>query len=179
MLENNQSLVLIGLMGAGKTSIGRRLAQRLALPFYDSDQVIEEETGVSITEIFADKGEAWFRERERATIARLLEQGRIVLATGGGAYMNAQTRAVIAERALSLWLRADLETLVERTSRRTTRPLLMQGDPREILKRLMDERYGVYAQADLIVDSDAQASHDATVDRIMTLLEKRKAAAKI
>lgn len=160
-------------MGAGKSSIGRRLAVALKLPFADSDTVIEEETGVSISEIFAEKGEAWFRARERMTIARLLEGPPLVLATGGGGYMNAETRALISLRATSLWLKADLETLLERTARRDTRPLLRQGDPREILRALMDQRYPIYAQADIVIESGG-GSQDETVASILAALDSYK-----
>lgn len=146
-------LVLIGLMGAGKSCIGRRLAARLGLPFADADAEIEAAAGCSVAEIFARFGEAGFREGERKVMARLLSGPVQVLAAGGGAFMDPQTRRTIRERGLSLWLRADLDLLVKRTAGRDHRPLLRQGEPREILRRLIDQRYPVYAEADIVVDS--------------------------
>ncbi|MBO0712220.1 MAG: shikimate kinase, partial [Acetobacteraceae bacterium] len=148
-----RTIVLVGLMGAGKSKIGRRLATRLGLPFFDSDQEIEAAAGETIEEIFVNRGEQIFREGERRVIARLLAQPVHVLATGGGAFMDRATRAEIARRAVSLWLRADLEVLIERVSRRSNRPLLNRGDPRAILAELIERRYPVYAQADVVVDS--------------------------
>ncbi len=161
-----RTLVLVGLMGAGKTSIGRRVAGRLGLDFRDADAEIESAAGQTISEIFATRGEAEFRRGERQVIARLLHEPVHVLATGGGAFMDAETRAAIQHRGLSLWLRADLDTLVERTSRRSTRPLLEQGDRRQILKNLIDVRYPIYALADMTVDS-GQGNHDATVETVL------------
>jgi shikimate kinase len=140
-------------MGAGKSCIGRRLASRLKLPFIDADAEIEAAAGCTIEEIFARHGEAAFRDGERRVIERLLAQPPQVLATGGGAFMDPRTRSVIRERAVSVWLRADLDLLLKRTARRNNRPLLKRGDPREILDGLMDERYPVYAEADVVVDS--------------------------
>jgi shikimate kinase len=148
-------VVLIGLMGAGKSAVGRRVAQRLGVPFIDADTEIEKAAGATINEIFAREGEAVFRAGERRVIARLLDGPPGVLAAGGGAFMDPATRARIRERGISLWLKADLETLVQRTSRRATRPLLAQGDPRETLARLMEIREPVYVEADLTVDSVA------------------------
>jgi len=151
-------------MGAGKSKIGRRLAARLGLPFFDSDPEIEAAAGETIEEIFANRGEQVFRTGERRVIARLLAQPVHVLATGGGAFMDPATRAVIAQRGVSVWLRADLDTLVVRVSRRSNRPLLKSGDPRAILAKLIEQRYPVYAQADVVVDS-AEGSPEATVNR--------------
>src|SRR5271170_6342405 len=148
-----RSIVMVGLMGAGKTSIGRRLAQKLHVPFIDSDTEIEKAANETIAEIFARDGEAVFRAGERRIIARLLDGPVQVLATGGGAFMDASTRARIRDRGISVWLRADLETLLERTSRRHHRPLLNGGDPRTVLSGLIETRYPVYAEADIIVDS--------------------------
>jgi shikimate kinase len=145
--------VLVGLMGAGKTRIGRRLAARLNLPFFDSDIEIETAAGETIEEIFAKRGERVFREGERRVIARLLARPVHVLATGGGAFMDPETRRLIARRGVSLWLRANLDVLVARVSRRNNRPLLKQGDPRAILAALIDRRYPIYAEADLTIDS--------------------------
>lgn len=148
-----RTLVLVGLMGAGKSAVGRRLAARLGLPFVDADQEIERAAGCTIEDIFERYGEPAFRDVERRVIARLLSDPVHVLATGGGAFMDAETRALIAERGLSLWLRAGLDLLVARTARRDNRPLLKQVDRRATLQRLIEVRYPVYAQADLIVDS--------------------------
>lgn len=164
-----RSVVFVGLMGVGKTAVGRRVAGRLGLPFVDGDKAIEEAAGMSVSDIFATYGEAEFRDLERRVMARLLEEPLQVIATGGGAYMNADTRQLIADRGISVWLRADLDTLVDRTTRRDTRPLLRNGDPRAILARLMAERDPVYAGADLTVDS-AGGPPDRTVDRVVTAL---------
>ncbi len=158
-------IVLIGLMGAGKTSVGRRLAQRLGLPFIDADDEIEKAAGCSIPEIFKVYGEQAFRDVEQRIIQRLIGEGPMVLATGGGAYMAEKTRQNIREHATSVWLRADLDTLVERTSRRTGRPLLDAGTPRDVLNSLMETRYPVYGLADIIVDT-GQEGLEATVDKV-------------
>ena len=150
----SRSIVLVGLMGAGKSCIGRHLAQSLGRPFIDADKEIELAAGCRIPEIFERHGEAAFRDGERRVIDRLLRNPEQVLATGGGAFMDPRTRAAIRERSVSVWLRADLDLLVERTARRNNRPLLKSGDPREILQKLIDERYPVYAEADVVVDID-------------------------
>jgi shikimate kinase len=165
-----RGIVLIGLMGAGKSAIGRRLALALDLPFVDADAEIEQAAGQTITEIFADHGEAYFREGERRVIARLLRGGQIVLATGGGAYMNAETRDTIRAQSLSIWLRADLPVLLERVGRRDNRPLLHQGDPAEVMSALMAARYPVYAEADLTVES-RDVPHDVIVAEILDALD--------
>jgi shikimate kinase len=165
----SRTIVLVGLMGAGKTKIGRRLAVRLGLPFFDSDIEIEAAAGETIEEIFANRGEQVFRDGERRVIARLLAQPIHVLATGGGAFMDPPTRALIASRGVAVWLRADLEVLVARVSRRNNRPLLKKGDPRAILAQLIEPRYGVYAEADVIVDS-GDGSPEATVTRAIAAL---------
>jgi len=165
-----RSIVLIGLMGAGKSAIGRRLAKRLGLSFVDADKEIEAAAGKSINEIFADHGEDYFRDGERRVIARLLSNGPIVLATGGGAYMNAETRAEVAEKGVSIWLKADLDVLMERVSRRDTRPLLRAGDPREIMQRLIDERYPVYAGADITIESRNEP-HEIVVEQIVDAID--------
>lgn len=166
-------VVLIGLMGAGKTSVGTRLAEMLGAPFRDSDAEIERAANLSVPEIFARYGEAHFRDGERKVIRRLLAEGPQVLATGGGAFMNPQTRALIAEKAVSVWLRADLDLLVHRTAGRTHRPLLNRGDPRAILAGLMAERYPVYALADVAVDSLPGQTHEQMARRIVKALEAR------
>lgn len=148
-----KTIVLVGLMGAGKSCIGRRLASGFGLSFIDADAEIEAAAGCAIEDIFERHGEAAFRDGERRVIARLLNQPVHVMATGGGAFMDAGTRALIKERATSLWLNADLDLLLKRTSRRNHRPLLKRGDPKEILARLIEERYPVYAEADIAIDS--------------------------
>lgn len=168
-LVPSRAIVLVGLMGAGKSKIGRRLAARLGLPFFDSDPEIEAAAGETIEEIFANRGERVFREGERRVIARLLGQPVHVLATGGGAFMDPVTRELIARRAVSLWLRADLDVLVSRVLRRSNRPLLKQGDPRAILAELIERRYPVYAEADVAVDS-GEGSPEATVTRAIAAL---------
>src|ERR1700736_4403633 len=149
----NRTIVLVGLMGAGKTNIGRRRAARLDLPLFDSDSEIETAAGETIEEIFRNRGEAVFRDGERRVIARLLTQPTHVLATGGGAFMDPATRAIIARRGVSVWLRADLDTLLARVSRRNNRPLLKERDPRAVLGELIARRHPVYAEADITIDS--------------------------
>ena len=164
-----RSLVLVGLMGAGKSTVGRRLAQTLQLPFRDADHEIEAAAGMTIPEIFAIHGEDHFRDGERRVIARLLQEGPIVLATGGGAFMNDETRLRIAEHGISLWLKADLDVLMRRVRKRTTRPLLQNPDPEGTMRRLMEVRYPVYATADITVDSH-EAPHDRVVADIVKAL---------
>ncbi len=165
----DRTVVLVGLMGSGKSSVGRRLAQRLGLPFRDADTEIEAAAGLSIPEIFTTHGEAYFRDGERRVIARLLDEPVHVLATGGGAFMDARTRAAIGARGISIWLRVDLDELVRRTARRNHRPLLNQGDPRQILATLMQQRYPVYEQAELVVDGGAGDVEEMT-DRVLAAL---------
>ena len=153
----DRSIVLVGLMGAGKTAIGKRLAARLDLPFFDADQEIEKAAGITVSEIFARHGEAHFRAGEKRVIQRLLEQGPIVLAPGGGAFMDADTRALIRTKAVSVWLRSSLPILLSRVRGRTHRPLLNHGDPEAVLRRLSAERGPVYAQADIIIDGTEDA----------------------
>lgn len=148
-LLGSRVLVLVGLMGAGKSTIGKKIAAMLGLPFKDGDNEIEAAARMSVSELFESYGEAEFRDLERRVILRLLEAGPMVLATGGGAYMNAETRQSIADYGISLWLDAELDVLMERVSRRQNRPLLKNSDPRGVMSRLIDERYPVYAQADL------------------------------
>ncbi len=148
-----RSIVLIGLMGSGKTSTGRRLAQQLGLDFVDADAEIEAAAGMSITEIFAQHGETYFRDGERRVMARLLNEGPRVLATGGGAFMNEETRARIAASGISIWLKADLDVLWRRVRKRSHRPLLQSGDPERTLRSLLDQRYPIYARADITVTS--------------------------
>lgn len=169
---DGKSLVLIGLMGAGKTTIGRRLATRLNIHFIDADQEIEKAAGCTIADIFKEFGEVHFRDGERRVIARLLNDGPQVLATGGGAFMNEQTRTAIQEKGISIWLKADIEILMKRVSRRSHRPLLHNDDPRAVMQRLMDERYPVYAHAALTIDSK-EAPHDDVVDEIIKALARK------
>ena len=164
-----RTIVLVGLMGAGKSKIGRRLAARLNLPFFDSDHEIEMAAGESIEEIFANRGERVFRDGERRVIARLLAQPVHVLATGGGAFMDEMTRAVIERRGVSLWLRADLDVLVSRVSRRSDRPLLKVGDARMILGELIEQRYPVYAEANVMIES-GEGPPESTVARAIAAL---------
>jgi shikimate kinase len=164
-----RTIVLVGLMGAGKTNIGRRLAARLNLPFFDSDNEIETAAGESVEEIFRYRGEAAFRDGERRVIARLLKRPTHVLATGGGAFMDQETRAAIVRRGVSVWLRADLDVLLARVSRRNNRPLLQQSDPRGVLAALIEERYPVYAEADLAIDS-GDGPAEQTAGRVISAL---------
>lgn len=166
-----RSVVLVGLMGAGKTTIGRRLAGRIGLPFRDADLEIEAAAaGMSIPEIFATYGEASFRDVERRVIERLLAGPQIVLATGGGAYMNPQTRELIGRVGVSVWLRADLDTLMRRVARRTNRPLLRTENPADTMRRLMKDRYPVYELADLTVESHDLSHARVTQDVVEALL---------
>ena len=146
-------LVLVGMMGAGKTTVGRRLAARLGRQFIDSDEEIERAAQMSIPEIFEQRGEAEFRAGETRVIARLLKERDIVLATGGGAFVNLETRALVKQQAVSVWLKADLAILFERVSRRANRPLLKTADPKATLEKLIEDRYPIYAEADITVMS--------------------------
>jgi shikimate kinase len=165
----DRAIVLVGLMGAGKTTVGRRLAQRLELPFVDADEEIETAAGMKINEIFEQFGEPYFRDGERRVIARLVDGSPKVIATGGGAFMNEETRALILERATAVWLEADIETLVDRVRRRSTRPLLKGRDPREVLTELAKIRNPIYALAPIRVKSQP-SPHDATVKSILQAL---------
>jgi shikimate kinase len=173
-----RTVALVGLMGAGKSAIGKRLASRLGLPFVDADDEIERAAGCSIAEFFEKYGEQEFRAGERRVIARLLDETPRVLSTGGGAYMDSETRALMRTKALTVWLRAELDVLFERVKKRAHRPLLRQGDPREILDRLMRQRYPVYAEADIVVDSTAQPADKTTqevIDALRAYLETHTA----
>jgi len=170
----SRTIVLVGLMGAGKTNIGRRLAQRLALPFVDADAEIERAAGETIEEIFERRGESAFREGERKVIARLLADPPHVLATGGGAFMDPETRERIRARGLSVWLKADLELLLARVSRRSNRPLLKEN-PRATLARLIEQRYPVYAEAEITVES-VDGPPEATVERVLAALREHAGA---
>ena len=172
-----RSVVLVGMMGAGKSSIGRRLAQVLDIPFVDADTEIEKAAGMTIPEIFDSHGEAYFRAGEARVIARLLDSGPHVLATGGGAYMNEQTRALVLSRGWSVWLKAELEVLLKRVRRRADRPLLKSGDPAATLEKLIVERYPVYALADVTVMS-RDVPHETIVAEIITAVADKIAVVK-
>jgi shikimate kinase len=161
-----RTIVLVGLMGAGKTSVGKRLAVALGLPFRDGDEVVERAAGLSVPEIFELYGENGFREGERRVMQRLLTDAPHVLATGGGAFMDMHTREAIRKNAVSVWLKADIDVLVRRVSRKDTRPLLSGRDPREVLEDLAAIREPIYAQADLVVES-GDRPHNATVEAII------------
>ena len=164
-----RTIVLVGLMGAGKTKIGRRLSARLNLPFFDSDTEIEAAAGETIEEIFRNRGEAVFRDGERRVIARLLGQPVHVLATGGGAFMDPATRALIIRRGVSVWLRADLDVLLARVARRNNRPLLRRQDPRTVLAELIERRHPIYAEADVTIDS-GEGPLELTTTRVIAAL---------
>lgn len=164
-----RSVVLVGLMGCGKSAIGRRLASKLGLPFVDADEEIEKAAGKSIEDIFTDHGEPYFRDGERKVLARLLRSGPQVLATGGGAFMNEETRAAIAESGISVWLKAELPLLVRRVGKRGNRPLLKAGDPETVLQNLITTRYPVYAQADITIES-RDVPHEVIVGEIVESL---------
>jgi shikimate kinase len=164
-----RTIALVGLMGVGKSSVGRRLANALELPFRDADAEVEAAAGRSISDIFADLGEAAFREGERRVIARLLDQPAHVLATGGGAFMNDQTRELIKSKAISVWLKTDLDVLARRVGRKDTRPLLVGKDPMEVLQAQAEARYPVYGLADVIVET-GDAAHHVTVDQVIRAL---------
>ena len=168
-------IVLVGLMGAGKSTIGRRLAGVLDLPFVDADHEITEAAGCTIADIFETYGEAIFRDLEQRVLLRLVGGPPCILATGGGAFINPEIRKAIKEKAISIWLKADLDVLLERVSRRDTRPLLKTGDKGAILARLMEERYPIYAGADITVDSNA-GLHETVVDTIVKALLNQRGA---
>jgi shikimate kinase len=165
-----RSIVLVGLMGAGKSTVGRRLAGRLGLIFKDADQEIEAAAGLTIPDIFSIYGEPSFRDGEERVIARLLREGPMVLATGGGAFMREATRARIAEGGISVWLKAELDVLMRRVKKRNTRPLLQTADPEETMRRLIDVRHPVYGLADVMVIS-RDVSHDRVVQDVLEALD--------
>jgi shikimate kinase len=170
-----RSIVLVGMMGAGKSSVGRRVALRLGIPFVDADTEIEKAAGMAITDIFAIRGEAEFRAGEARVILRLLEGGPQVLATGGGAFINPDTRAAIAAKGISIWLKAEPDVLMKRIKRRQDRPLLHTADPAATLRKLLEEREPVYALADLTVQS-REVTHDRIVDEIVSAIAGRVGA---
>lgn len=165
-------IVLVGLMGAGKSAIGRRVATAIGARFLDADREIEASAGMTIPDIFESRGEAEFRDGERRVIARLLGEAPFVLATGGGAFIDDDTRALLAERATTIWMRADLKVLVKRCGKRSNRPLLRNGNPEEILARLIEERYPIYAEADVEVFSRDEP-HEVAVNGIIEHLKER------
>jgi len=168
----DSTIILVGLMGVGKTTVGRRLAKQLGMDFVDSDYEIEQAADMTVGEIFEKYGEEDFRSGERRVIARLLEGPPQIVATGGGAFINTETRALIKSKGISIWLDAEVNILVERTGRRDTRPLLKDGDPKEILSRLSKERSPLYSEADLKIVS-SEGSHDQVVHAIIDELKKR------
>jgi shikimate kinase len=165
----SRSLVLVGLMGCGKSTVGRRLATRLGLRFVDADDEIEAAANKTINEIFAEHGEPYFRAGERRVIARLLRSGPQVLATGGGAFIDPETRRAIAEAGVSIWLKADLPLLMKRVLRRTNRPLLKSVDPEAVMRGLMERRYPIYAQAHVTIESH-DVPHDVITEAILARL---------
>lgn len=165
-----RSLVLVGMPGSGKSSIGRRLGQRLGLDFSDADVEIEQAANMTIPELFQTKGEAEFRKGEQKVISRLLDAGPQVIATGGGAFMNAETRERVRQHGISIWLKADIETLVKRVRRKSNRPLLQNADPEGTLRNLLAAREATYAEADLTVMS-AEVPHEEVVEAIVNLLD--------
>jgi len=168
-LPLSRTIVLVGLMGAGKSCIGRRLAQRLNVPFVDADTEIEQAAGCTVAEIFEKYGEAYFRDGERRVMSRLLQGPPTILAAGGGAFMDPETRRLITDNAISVWLRADLDTLVARTRGRGHRPLLNEGDPRDTLAKLIEQRYPVYADANITVDTGSD-NPNVTCTRVIEAL---------
>lgn len=168
-LAPTRTIALVGLMGAGKTTVGRRLAHALELPFADADDEIVHAAGRSIQDIFAERGECEFRRGERQVIARLLTGPVHVLATGGGAFIDAKTRELMKERAISIWLKAPLEVLMKRVTKRDHRPLLKEDDPQAVMQRLIEERYPVYAEADLTIETSA-GPHNTAVAAIIEAL---------
>lgn len=171
IVANGKSIALVGLMGAGKSSVGKRLADSLSLPFYDSDDEIEQAAGLSVSDIFSIHGEEEFRRGEQKVIERLLNGPQIVLATGGGAFMNAETRATMKNASVTIWLRADLETLWRRVSRRDGRPLLKTANPKDKLRELLEARQSTYALADIVVDS-REGPHQTAVNAIIAALKE-------
>jgi shikimate kinase len=167
----NKPIVLVGMMGAGKTTIGFRLAKKLDLPFLDTDKMVSKMVGCSISDIFKYQSEKYFYQKELEAIDIALNSGITVIATGGGAFLHDNVREMITNRSVSIWLRAPLETLLERVSRKNTRPLLEQGDKRVILESLMADRYHLYDKANIIIDSDI-STHYHVVNNIITKLQQ-------
>jgi shikimate kinase len=174
-VSTGRTIALVGLMGAGKSSVGRRLARSLGLPFRDADTEIEKAAGRTVSDIFAQYGEVEFRQGERKVIARLLRDPPHVLATGGGAFVDPETRALLKAGAVTIWLKASLDTLAHRVARRDTRPLLKGKDPRQVLSELMERRHPIYAQADLVVET-TEDSHMAAVAAVIAALQSHQEA---
>ena len=172
-LKVRKTIVMVGMMGAGKTAVGRALAARLGVPFLDSDAEIESAANMSIPEIFERDGEPFFRAKETQIIGRLLDEERCVLSTGGGAFLSPDNRAMISDRGASVWLKADLDVLWNRVRHKDTRPLLRTADPHATLRALYEARVPLYAQADLTVTSDGEASIEEMVDRVIEVLKTR------
>ncbi len=168
--HTDRTITLIGLMGVGKTTVGRRLAQALEWPFRDADEEVEKAAGRTVSEIFDDFGEAGFRDGERKVIARLLDEAPMVLALGGGAFVDPETRALVKQKSCSIWLQADVATLAARVGRRDTRPLLRDRDPETVLGELLERRTPAYAEAELHVDASG-GSHEQTLKRILEALK--------
>jgi shikimate kinase len=173
MKNLSRTVALVGMMGAGKSSVGRRLATRLGVAFRDADSEIERAAGCPVSEIFERFGESAFRDGERKVIARLLDEEPHVLATGGGAFIDADTRARLKESAVTVWIKAPVDVLMKRVQRRDTRPLLRTADPRATLERMLEDRTPIYAQADLSIESD-DGPHSAAVDLILAALKERR-----
>ena len=173
MARLSRTVALVGMMGAGKSSVGRRLAARLGVTFRDADSEIEIAAGCPVTEIFDRFGEQAFRDGERKVIARLLGEAPHILATGGGAFIDATTRTQLREKTVTVWIKVPVDVLMKRVQRRNTRPLLRTADPRATLERLLEERTPIYAQADLVVESD-DGPHSAAVDQILAALKERR-----
>jgi len=173
MAKLHRTVALVGMMGAGKSAVGRRLAARLDVPFKDADTEIELAAGCTVAEIFARYGEAAFRDGERKVIARLLSEPPMILATGGGAFIDAETRARLRESAITVWIDVPIDVLMQRVHRRNTRPLLQTADPRATLEKLLAERTPIYAQADLTVES-RDGPHAAPVDQILAALKAQQ-----
>lgn len=169
----HKTVVMVGMMGAGKTAVGRALAARLGVPFLDSDAEIESAANMTIPEIFERDGEAFFRSKESQVIGRLLDEKKGILSTGGGAFLSDANRQLISDKGASVWLRADLEVLWNRVRHKDTRPLLRTADPHATLRDLYEARVPVYAQADLVAESDGDTAIEDMVDRVLAALLTR------
>ena len=168
--EIDKPIALVGLMGVGKTTVGRRLAKKLGYVFLDSDDEIEKASGRTVAGYFRDHGEAEFREGEYRVINRILDKNRLIIGTGGGAFIHPKTRKILLEKSITVWLKGDFDTLYERVRRKDTRPLLQVADPASTYKKLMDERYPIYAKADITVNI-AKGPHNRTVNRVERAVE--------
>ncbi len=164
-------IVIVGLEGSGKTTVGRRLARKLNMPFFDSDQQIINKFGLNITEIYNEKGENFFKEQEHETLKELLQKGQSILSTGGGTFVAKNNFDLIKNHAVSVWIKTDIETVISRIVKKTNRPVLASGDKREILEKLMEERFPVYEKADIQIETSIELNHMEVVDGIIELLE--------